>query len=271
MRKRLITVILASVVLSNATAQDTSKTHKHKERYAEIEEEEVMEEPAPSHSRKRPKGQAIAFGIEGGLNVSRLHFNNYYEGYNYSIKNRVAARAGILLNISILRQLQLETGAFYAMNGVRGTFSKNGFTNSETVNIHAIETPVTLNFKSNDNGYGRFFAGAGVFFGYNVSGTDKNTNEDISSGKLDIGSSDTDQIRPIDAGICLHAGYQLSNGLFFRARYQRGLKNISPVSDISSASIYSQSYGIDIGYYFLKKRKHRHVRANGDQYLNRRM
>ncbi len=270
MRKILIAVLLASCVLTNATAQDTSKTHRHKERQTETEDEEA-EDPQPPYKPTSQKGQAVAFGIEGGLNMSRLHFNNYYEGYNYTIKNRIAGRAGILLDISILRQLHLETGVFYAMNGVRGTFSKNGYANSETVNIHAIETPVTLMYKSNDYGYGRFFAGAGVFFGYNVSGTDKNTNEDIPSGQLDIGASDTDQIRTVDAGICLHAGYQLSNGLFFRARYQRGLKNISPVSDISKASIYSQSYGIDIGFYFLEKRKHKHLPANGDPYLNRKM
>lgn len=157
------------------------------------------------------------------------------------------------------------------MNGVRGTFSKSGFTNSETVNIHAIEMPVTLMYKSNDHGYGRFFVGLGAFFGYNVSGTDKNTNKDLTSGKLNIGSSDTDHVRPFDAGLCLHAGYQLSNGLFFRARYQRGLKNLSPISDISAASIYSQSYGIDIGYYFLKRKKNKYLRAEDDRYLNRKM
>jgi len=107
-----------------------------------------------------------------------------------------------------------------------------------------------------------FFVGIGGYAAYNLSGTVT----PASAGTFSIGSDPTDNLKALDIGLVANIGYQLENGIFFRARSQYGFTNLQPqVADPTvvlsyTPSIYTRAYSLEIGYFFGHKAKHiRHI------------
>ena len=76
-----------------------------------------------------------------------------------------------------------------------------------------------------------------------------------------IGNDAThDDIKRTDFGIGLNAGYQIDNGLFFRAHYQRGFVNLLPGGDTNNTE-FSTNYGVSVGYLFGAGGAHKHSKT----------
>ena len=56
-----------------------------------------------------------------------------------------------------------------------------------------------------------------------------------------------DSVKSVDFGLGIGAGYELSSGLMFDARYNLGLANII---DVSGANVKNVSFNIGLGYRF---------------------
>ncbi|MFN5134701.1 MAG: PorT family protein, partial [Chitinophagaceae bacterium] len=59
------------------------------------------------------------------------------------------------------------------------------------------------------------------------------------------------EIRRIDLGVNVLAGYELKNGLFFSANYTRGLTNWL---NVSTDTWRNNLLGVSVGYFFGKKK-----------------
>ncbi len=198
------------------------------------------------------KGPGCLFALEIGLNASNYYFSQ--PGYVYNNGFTWAGRFGGVLGIALSRHFFIEPGIFAVVNGTNLTY--NNYI-PEHVYVYSGELPVNVQYKLGNARGNRFFFGVGGYVGYNFGGTNSNTTSSIYPTDIKIGTNKTDFIAPLDFGVGANVGYQLKNGLFFRARYQLGLANLTPDTN-NDSRITSTSFGGQVGYFFRKaKGQHR--------------
>jgi hypothetical protein len=199
------------------------------------------------------KGQ-FTFGPELSLNVS-----------NYSIEAPglftpttawfFGGRIGGIADCGITDNIYIQPGIYYSLNGIKYSYSFPFVGSIDfSSHINTIQIPINVQYKFGDKGGNRIFVGLGPFIGINLGGSAKVSVASSflgasfdSSAKFTVGSDSSDFIKRFDYGIGINAGYQMTNGLFFRAYYQRGLANLEPVGDAAN-SLKSVNYGISAGY-----------------------
>lgn len=108
---------------------------------------------------------------------------------------------------------------------------------------------------------GGIFFGAGPYFGYGIGGKWKDNYSDPDNGKLtfknDVSEDDWDKKgivygKPMDAGLNLLAGYEITNNLSVQLNGQFGLMNLVPKYDGEKldGKVRNFGIGISIGYRF---------------------
>lgn len=174
--------------------------------------------PSTSNSR---------FGLKGGLSLPKYKYvndnnntsNETETSTNFHLTGYADAPIGGVFSIQPGISLQGK-GAKYFDNG----------TNQVEDNVLAVEIPVNI-LANLSAGPGKFFIGGGPYAGFNVSGERKFiSNNSTADRKLNIGDESGDDLKAIDFGLNLLAGYQLSTGLNFSAGYGVGLTNLYPTS-----------------------------------------
>ena len=125
----------------------------------------------------------------------------------------------------------------------------NGVTEKAKSTINLIEVPVNFLYNSNGKG-GNFFAGAGPSLGFAISGNSRVTYSDNTpeeSSDLKFGNTVDDDLKGLDLGANLIAGYCLSSGLLFSVNYNFGLSNLVPKPE-ANEKMKSHYFGIKLGW-----------------------
>lgn len=133
-----------------------------------------------------------------------------------------------------------QPGIFFTKKGYKFDYSASESDYSVSlkskVNVSYIEIPLNIIGKF-DAAPGKFILGAGPYIAYALSGKSKGnfkydgpgTSEDISQptdGKVEFGDG-VDEMKKVDFGINMLAGYEFLNGRFFSLGYGLGLNNLS--------------------------------------------
>jgi hypothetical protein len=122
-----------------------------------------------------------------------------------------------------------------------------------TMNYLQVPVNITYHLKN-------FFVGAGPYLGYALNGKIKGTGAIalpiIGDYTTNVDStisfgSDKGQVKRIDLGASITAGYDLPFGLFIRAYYQMGLSELS--NDLNSSGK-NTCFGLSVGYLYNRKR-----------------
>lgn len=182
---------------------------------------------------------------------------NYKEGL-YSWKVGVVAKMPIGTNLSFMPQLNLlsKGGKFEESESGNEMGIDYSIEAKDKVNLTYLELPLNVVYN-----YNSFFIGAGPSISYGLSGKgdvyykfsfDGNVDENAYDYKVkfdgDENADDDDEhLKAFEFGANIFAGYQLPNGLFFSAQYNKGLSNISPYEDTKIKTGY---FGIGVGYFF---------------------
>jgi Outer membrane protein beta-barrel domain len=159
---------------------------------------------------------------------------------------------GGIVEFCLSDNVYLQPGIFYVMNGFKYSADDIEFTER----VSTIQIPINLQYKFGDPGGNRVFIGISPFLGYNLSGKlEASANFSgtpvSSSQSLRIGSDSSNNIRRFDAGVGFNAGYEFSNGVFFRAAYQVGVLDLRPMGDPNNFQR-SSHFGITAGFLFGK-------------------
>ena len=182
---------------------------------------------------------------------------NYNEGL-YSWKVGAVAKMPIGTNLTFMPQLNLlsKGGKFEESE----SNSSGGFDFTvdarDKVNLTYLELPLNVVYN-----YNSFFIGAGPSISYGIGGKGDlyykvdiggNVDENAYDYKVkfdgDENAEDDDyHLNAFEFGANIFAGYQLTNGLFFSAQYNKGLSNISPQEGTTLKTGY---FGIGVGYFF---------------------
>ena len=176
---------------------------------------------------KSTTGTSPRFGLKGGVNLPKYKYVND--------KNNTSNETETSTNFHLTGYADAPIGGVFSiqpgisLQGKGAKYFDNG-TNQIEDNVLAIEIPVNI-LANLAAGPGKLFIGGGPYAGFNVSGQRKFiTNTSSADRKLNIGDNTGDDLKAIDFGLNLLAGYQLSTGLIFSAGYGLGLTNLYPTS-----------------------------------------
>lgn len=202
----------------------------------------------------------VTFGPEASLNISAYRIKlPEITGATFSKSAVAGMRIGGIADIPLSDHVSIQPGASFAMNGMHITYTI-AFAGSIDIiaRTNTLQIPLNVQYKFGKPEGSHFFVGAGPYMGINMSGTTKfkaavnvftYSLDSTTTTKMDIGPDSTDLMKRLDFGAGVNAGYQLAMGLYARAWYQMGFRNMVPAGGDNN-SIKTINYGISIGYMF---------------------
>ncbi len=215
--------------------------------------------------------QSFGFAPELGVNFSNLHTR--VNGVDGNTQSRAGIKIGGVVDIGITNRFSIQPGLFYVVKGAQQDYvtsvqNENGIiTTQETSDeyrLNYLEIPVNFQYNFLPNKSGNFFAGAGPYVAFALSGkvtTDSRTTIDRPNGlttitdrvteyNLRIGNNaNTDDVKAGDMGLNFDLGYQFAGGLFLRGNLGVGVMNIMPGGD-SQNLMRNNSFALSVGYLF---------------------
>jgi hypothetical protein len=179
------------------------------------------------------------FGLKGGLNIAY----GSWQGPNTSVReeNRKLLYGYHLEGLCVLPvkdRFAFRLGIGVHLKGDKYSETVSGRTTSLTTAPIYIQLPVIASYVNE-----KFHIGAGPYFGFAVAGniTSKATggglDDKSNSKKIVFGNALDNNIRPLDVGLQLEAGFTINYDYIISASYNVGLGNIVPTE-------YSEEYGI---------------------------
>jgi len=193
----------------------------------------------------------VRFGITTGLNFSSFsgdkNFNGDSWGYLVGFQGGLVVDIGITENFSIIPELLYsQRGAYNKYEEIEN--KKNTVEFSFILNY--LQVPVNLAYKLNV-GSSKLSLFAGPYVGYALSGqfkTDYNMDGEKESEKEDIEfGSDVEQMKALDYGVNIGAGFEFGSGMFLKLQYNMGLNNLS---NDNSANVKNTNVAFTVGYLF---------------------
>ncbi len=191
-------------------------------------------------------GKKVRLGIKGGLNFQTI---NEKKADGTIVDNKIVPRfhIGLTADIEIASDFYLQPNLLFVTKGSKDQAGNTSTLNYVEIPVHLLYTP-TL-------GDGKLILGMGPYVGIAASGKLKDENDNTTRSleiKKSVGLGE-EGVRPLDAGLNLLAGYELSNNLNFQFFTQLGLVNIKPAFyNISNSkeSWKNTGFGISVGYKF---------------------
>jgi hypothetical protein len=180
----------------------------------------------------------IKFGPKVGLNLSTMTLKS--SGISIDPKTHVGFNVGVISEITLAGKLALQPGIFYSAKGSKYTLGEE----SGTFSPSFVEIPVNVLYKIDVGGL-KVFVNAGPYFAYGVGGKIKSGGE---SQDIKFGSTDSDDLKPLDIGLNIGAGVEISN-IIISANYGLGLANLSPVTT-DDTEMKIKVIGFSLGYLF---------------------
>lgn len=171
----------------------------------------------------------VQFGLKAGANFYTLGGDNA-EGEN--INSKIGLNAGGIVNIPVSAKFKVQPEVVFSIQG-----AKEDDGGALNFNFNYINIPIMA----------QIYATEGLYFelGPQVGFLLKADLKDETSG---VTQDVKDQLKSTDFGLGLGAGYRMTSGLGFNARYNLGLSNI--IDDQSSGDEL-KNRGFQIGVSFL--------------------
>jgi Outer membrane protein beta-barrel domain len=183
----------------------------------------------------------VSFGVKAGLNVSTVNASKNI--IDEPLKARPTFHVGGLANISLGKLFTLQPQLLLSGKGT----NVNHGDHTDTYKFMAIDIPVNFLYNA---GKGLWF-GAGPNFGYNLSGKIETHEGGMHEEEEIKFGSGAGELKRLDLGVNLTAGYQLKSGILFSANYTAGLSNWS---NVANSTYRNNILGISVGYVFGKKK-----------------
>ncbi|MET3980428.1 hypothetical protein ABIB62_003029 [Mucilaginibacter sp. UYP25] len=200
--------------------------------------------------------QSVKFGIRGGLNLATVDRGSIPEGNETN--NLAAFNGGLFANIR-LGNWAVEPGLFYSLKGFKANYETtrnvNGGSTENvsfggTIKYNYLELPVNIlyNVKLTP---GKVFFGGGPYAGYLMSANAKSTStvggvkQPDQTFNYTIGNN-VDDLKRMDYGVNILAGFAFNNGFQLSAGYGYGLTNIAPGQNDNK--IKNRVFNVSVGY-----------------------
>jgi len=180
----------------------------------------------------------IKVGPKVGLNLSTATLSMY--GISLDEKTLIGFHAGMLLEIPLAGNLYMQPAILFSAKGSKYSLMQEEFQASPSY----IEIPVNVVYKF-DLGAAKLFLNVGPYAAYGILGK-----YDFDGETVDIvfGTSEDDDMKPLDYGLNVGAGVEISN-IIISANYGLGLANLSPIT-ANDEEMKNKVIGISLAYLF---------------------
>ncbi|MEO9144312.1 MAG: porin family protein [Ginsengibacter sp.] len=170
-----------------------------------------------------------SFGLKAGMTSANLKISG--NGLSISMKSKIGFYAGAFADLGVSDQFSVQPELTYSLLGAKLDSDGDKFKED----LGYINLPVLL--KYNKEGFSAFL---GPQIGYLLSAKSKSGSNS---------EDDKDSWKSTDFSGVIGAGYTLTNGFGFDARYQLGLSNIAKESD-GEGTVKNNAFMIGIHYRF---------------------
>ncbi|MBP7555542.1 MAG: PorT family protein [Chitinophagaceae bacterium] len=178
------------------------------------------------------------FGIRGGVNFQNLNGKDQ-NGDRIDGKLRTGFHVGANAEIPVGIDFYLQPGVLFSTKGAKAK-------DIVETSLSYIEVPVNFVYKP-DLGTGRVLLGFGPYLGIGVGGQYKVGNVE---GDVEFGN-ETGQVKRLDAGASMLAGYEWSNKVSVQLNAALGLVNLhNRVANDNKSSLKNTGFGLSVGYRF---------------------
>lgn len=165
----------------------------------------------------------IRFGVKGGLNLANVSVTPTIPK-GTTMSNLIGFHGGIILDVPLSEKISIQPNLLFSQKGIKSTSSNSTILLDSKIALNYIEIPINVMFHATD----ALSIGGGSYLGYVLSGV--STSTVTFSGKTETMTKDADfdrDLKRLDFGLNITAGYEVSNGLIINANYSLGLGNIS--------------------------------------------
>jgi hypothetical protein len=202
----------------------------------------------------------IGYGPEVAIGLSNMRFAPDMAFTEASKSSAFSFRIGGVADIPLNRKIYFQSGLLLSKKGHQRSFAfyvSDSLNESvdQTLTLYYVELPLNLCFKTQSQGKGRFTLGAGatlsnLAFGRNVLNASGASSGVPYTTHIDEPVSDGKPLSAFDASVNAFMGYELPNGLAFKAYYTSGLNDLGLGTEIDKNRI----GGIAATWYFGKGR-----------------
>jgi len=191
------------------------------------------------------KGQGARFGFNAGILSSTAKITS--DNQTSSSKGRIGFNVGVLVDVMMGKDFSFQPGLNFVQKGGKDDEGDQ----SVNISLNFLELP--LNFIYHAKGKtGSFLIGAGPSVSYGLSGKAKVTAAGLTvTQTLHLGSSENDDLKRLEFGGNVLAGYEWKNGVLISFNYNIGLSNMSPQSGTTWKNYYA---GLHVGFVLPDKR-----------------
>jgi hypothetical protein len=166
------------------------------------------------------------FGVKAGANLANLKASG--SGISFSFENKVGLNAGGFATIPVASNINIQPEVVFSMEGAKFMDSK--------INLSYVNVPVLFQYQSSG-----FFGETGPQLGLLLA-----AKEDDGDESVDV----KEGYETINLSWAIGAGYRLSNGLGFNARYNLGLSNIAKTEDSEEGTLKSNVFQFGLTFSF---------------------
>jgi outer membrane immunogenic protein len=187
-------------------------------------------------------------GPTGGLNFHRQVFKSNTYKYDAVFRSRLAFHLGIITDVVIDDNFSLQSELIYTQRGGYYKTDMPDITEEFQSDLGYLSLPVCLTAKL-DVKSAYLFIGAGPYLSKLINSSHRFSANDINyeNGKLRVGTNtETDQIKPWDAGVKVKAGFELKKGMYMCAFYDISTSDINPQFTV----VRNKTFGIQLAYIF---------------------
>ena len=190
--------------------------------------------------------QNTRVGFTAGGSLANFRVESDEE--NESGDMKLGITAGVLVDIPAGKNFSFQPALNFVQKGTKDEETFMGITEKFKMNINSLEVPLNMVFNVNSNS-GTFFFGAGPSFTFNLSGkAHYDDGTDSFSESIEIGNDpDKDDIKGLEFGANILAGYRFPNGLFISTGFNAGLNNLIPGGN-DDAKFKSHYFSIKLGW-----------------------
>lgn len=190
----------------------------------------------------------MSFGVKAGANFSSMMLKSNGEKDDEA-KFKPGFNIGAFGDFELSDLLAVEAGLNVELKGYRMKFDEIGKTTIKS-NLVYVTVPVDVKLT-----FGSFYVLAGPYIGVAATGKVKskfefNDETEKHNESLDFGNDEKDSdLKRLDLGLGLGAGYEINDNLGVRAGYDLGLSNLEPGGDKDN-SVKNGSINVSVTYKF---------------------
>lgn len=187
---------------------------------------------------------AQKFGIQGGINLSKMLFEDDDGTYSDDFQSNMGFNAGVTLGFGLSNLIEIEAGAIVESRGFK--IEEEGV--EAKLNLLYADIPVLVKVGPT-LGPVKIFAAAGPYFGIGLNGKSVSKYEgEEESQDIEWGSNEEDDLKGMDFGAKFGIGAEAMK-FSFGAYYTLGMANLSTVTDYGE-KIQNRGISLCIGYKF---------------------